>query len=262
MPISTAAGFYGASLCSSVREMSTAQESGPGTVTRSWARIDVWLAAHAPESVSSLNGPADPAGIAEAERAMTLQLPADLVESLRCHNGATEDALARGASVLPGADLLSASEIARTRRMVMENAKLFDAFEQNEGEDEPYWHSLWIPWANREHPHQVVDMRPGPQQGRLGSAWGRPGNFSPGGDGCWSSLAAYLEAVADALYSGGDVGGWRAHLKEDKDELVWELELDSEPLGEVGLGPGADNLDHLDHLDSFRQLRPAPIGLP
>ncbi|MDQ1015626.1 hypothetical protein [Streptomyces afghaniensis] len=60
-------------------------------VEESWARVDAWLARHAPLSHAMLRPPASPAGIADAERALGVPFHPDLVASLRCHDGAEPD---------------------------------------------------------------------------------------------------------------------------------------------------------------------------
>ncbi|WP_223767319.1 SMI1/KNR4 family protein [Streptomyces huiliensis] len=61
----------------------------PRSPSESWHRIDAWLAAHAPSDAALLNPPAAEDDIRQAERVLGIQLPADLAESLRCHNGAS-----------------------------------------------------------------------------------------------------------------------------------------------------------------------------
>ncbi|MFE0760385.1 SMI1/KNR4 family protein [Streptomyces smyrnaeus] len=56
-------------------------------VAESWARIDTWLSQHAPLSHARLRPPAFEADIAAAQRALDVTFPADLVASLRCHDG-------------------------------------------------------------------------------------------------------------------------------------------------------------------------------
>jgi cell wall assembly regulator SMI1 len=64
-------------------------------VEQSWSRIEAWLGEHAPVTFGTLNGSADPAAIAEAERVLGFALPADLVASLARHDGADEDSPGR-----------------------------------------------------------------------------------------------------------------------------------------------------------------------
>ena len=104
--------------------------------------------------------------------------------------------------------------------------------------DEPWWHPLWIPWAESADGNaQVIDQRPGPGTGRLGWAGhGDGGDFTDS----WPDLTDLLDAVAHALHEGGGVRGLHPFLTE-RDELWWDEE-------------GCQEL-------SGRPLRPAPIGL-
>jgi hypothetical protein len=83
-----------------------------------------------------------------------------------------------------------------------------DLRETNEGEDEPWWHRDWIPWAASDGDAQSIDVRDGAHWGRLGtSAHDGTGYFRDG----WPSLAAYPCEVADALEFGGEVDGAGSH---------------------------------------------------
>lgn len=211
--------------------MSPAASPPARSVSQSWSLIDAWLARHAPASVPLLRPPAEPGGIAEAERELGLAFPADLVESLSCHDGFTEWAV-----ILPFGELLSVRRIVEHWRMCMDvNEDVVYA----EPPDEPWWHPLWIPWVeNGGGDSGVIDMRPGPGQGRIGDAvHDDGGDFSMG----WPSLAACLEEVAQVLYQGGEVHGWYPYLL-DGSEMWWN--------------PGPDDTE----LNGQRMVR-APIGL-
>lgn len=57
-------------------------------VNRGWERIERWLAAHAPATFASLQPPATPQQIADTQRQLGVAIPAELVASLRRHDGA------------------------------------------------------------------------------------------------------------------------------------------------------------------------------
>jgi cell wall assembly regulator SMI1 len=201
------------------------------SVAVSWARIDAWLAAHAPVSLAVLRPPADRASIAAAQHELGLEFPPELVASLSCHDG-----LHHRANLLPEAQPLAARRIVEHWHMYMEIAEDIGGLEPRPWDDEPWWHPLWIPWAEAEGDAQVIDVRPGPGQGRLGMAGHDSADFSD----AWPSLPAYLHAVAEALHVGGGVGVWYPYLTVD-DELWWGFAGESELNGEP--------------------LRPAPVGL-
>ncbi|MFJ6482214.1 hypothetical protein ACIQK6_19130 [Streptomyces sp. NPDC091682] len=75
-------------------------------VRSSWDRIDGWLREHAPTSYENLARPADAGAVEAAQAEMGLRFPADLVDSLLCHDG-----LLRWGSVLPGPPPQSVAQI-------------------------------------------------------------------------------------------------------------------------------------------------------
>ncbi len=213
------------------QDMRVSQPTMP-SVADSWARIDAWLAAHAPASLAALRPPAHPDSIADAQHELGVELPAELVASLSCHDG-----LHQSANLLPEAQPLAAHRIVEHWQMCMEIAG-DTGLQPRPWDDEPWWHPLWIPWAEDGGDAQVIDLRPGPGQGRVGVAvHDGGGDFSD----AWPSLTAYLHAVAEALHVGGGVGPWYPYLRVD-DGLWWDFAGESELNGEP--------------------LRPAPVGLP
>ncbi|MFF7214754.1 SMI1/KNR4 family protein [Streptomyces sp. NPDC008238] len=189
-------------------------EQGKASVSTSWQRIDAWLAARAPAALARLGPPAPRDEIREAERALGTALPGELVESLCCHDGATE-----WSGLLPeGQSPLAVAAIVKHWRMCMQVASDVDGLTARPWDDEPWWHPLWVPWAvGADGTAQVLDLRPGPGHGRLGWAGhGDCGDFSDASP----SLTRYLHDVAEALHRGGDVGGMRAVPTSDGD-LWW-----------------------------------------
>jgi cell wall assembly regulator SMI1 len=85
---------------------------------------------------------------------------------------------------------------------------------------EPWWHPLWVPWAESADGNvQVIDLREGPGFGRLGWAGHtESGDFSDG----WTSLGAYLSEVARALDEDGNVRGRSPFVSSDG-QLRWEF---------------------------------------
>ncbi|MGW5344078.1 DUF4259 domain-containing protein [Streptomyces sp. NPDC004050] len=203
----------------------------PQPVARSWARIDAWMQRHAPASYALLAPPADPAEVEAAQEAMGVRFPADLLESLACHDGITA-----WANLVPDQPPSSVAGIVDHWRMCVEIAEE-DAEEAEDadptepaGEREPWWHPQWIPWAQSDGDSQIIDMREGPGRGRLGNAaHDDVGCFDDG----WPSLAVYLTAVADALDHGGVVDGDVPYVTA-KGELWWTVpgrtELNGAPL--------------------------------
>ncbi|WP_306439608.1 DUF4259 domain-containing protein [Streptomyces sp. BR123] len=179
----------------------------PQPVARSWARIDSWMRRHAPASYALLAPPADPAEVEAAQETMGIRFPADLLESLSCHNG-----IAEWARLLPDEPPMSVAGILGHWQMCVEFAEDDPDFAEPDDGQEPWWHPQWIPWAQSHGDSQVIDMREGPGQGRLGNAaHDDVGCFDAG----WPSLAVYLTAVADALDQGREVEGKVPYLTPD-----------------------------------------------
>ncbi|MFD8019543.1 SMI1/KNR4 family protein [Streptomyces lavendulae] len=194
------------------------------SVRLSWDRIDAWLRAYAPASYELLAPPADPDRIEAAQAEMGVRFPADLVDSLLCHDGLLE-----WGNVLPGEPPQPLALIVDHWRMCEEIAgDDKDLREASYPSDEPWWHVRWIPWAHGDGDAQVIDMREGPEQGRLGTArHDETGHFADG----WPSLAAYLAEVADVLHHGGRADGLVPFLTPDG-ELWWSFEDDADLNGE------------------------------
>ncbi|MFF5078140.1 SMI1/KNR4 family protein [Actinoplanes sp. NPDC000266] len=194
-------------------------------VAEAWARIERWLHEHTPKSEALLAGPAAPEAIAVAETRLGVAFPAELVESLLRHDGLTE-----WDNLLPETTPIGLGEIVEHYEIRMDVAADVDGFAVHEPNSEPWWHELWLPFGDAEGDLQVIDMRPGPQRGRLGSApHDNPADFSD----AWPSLSAYLSAVAGALEQGAPCGVWHPYITEDE-TLWWDLagkeELNGEPL--------------------------------
>ncbi|MFF3015606.1 DUF4259 domain-containing protein [Streptomyces sp. NPDC057939] len=197
----------------------------PQPVARSWARIDAWMRQHTPTSYALLAPPAAPADVEAAQETMGLRFPTDLVESLACHNGITQ-----WANLLPDQPPMSVAGMVEHWQMCIEIAGDDPDLTQPDGDDEPWWHALWIPWAQSDGDSQIIDMREGPGQGRLGSAaHDDTGHFDDG----WPNLATYLTAVADAFDHGTGVDG-KAPFLTSTGDLWWarsgSTELNGTPL--------------------------------
>ncbi|GAA3990346.1 hypothetical protein GCM10022247_06290 [Allokutzneria multivorans] len=195
-------------------------------LAESWRLIDAWLARNAPSELALLNPPATPGEIQAAERALGARLPAELTESLLCHNG-----MSAWTTIFPEQSPLSVSGLVQQWRTCMDIAGENDGLTARPWDEQPWWHPLWVPWAGSAGGSvQVIDLRPGPGEGRLGWAGhGGGGDFTDS----WPDLASLLRAVARALHEGGDVRGLWPYLAADG-ALWWDeqgsVELDGRPL--------------------------------
>ncbi|MGW2825621.1 SMI1/KNR4 family protein [Streptomyces sp. NPDC001443] len=198
----------------------------------SWRRIDGWLAAHAASDFVRLEPPAAPDALRRAEEALGTPLPGDLADSLRCHDGVTG-----WTTILPEQSPLAVRGIVDHWQTCMGVARENDGLTQRPWDDEPWWHPLWVPWAeSADGAAQVIDQRPGPDAGRLGWA-----GHSGGGDfaDSWPDLATLLHAVAQSLHEGTEVRGLRPYLTE-QGRVWWDdegcTELNGHPLTAAPVG--------------------------
>lgn len=206
----------------------------PGVaVRRAWADIHAWVTRWAPADAPAFNPPVQETDIRAAQDKIGVTFPEELVASLSCHDG-----LLPNSTVMPVSSPLSAARIADHWQMCAEIAQWTSSLPPVPGANtsdsrEPWWHPLWVPWAESDGYAQVIDLRPGPHQRRLGTAgnsW--DGDFEDPVD-TWPHLAAHLTAVARALREGGSVGGNNPYLTVD-DRLWWDSEdareLNGKPL--------------------------------
>ncbi|NVK80052.1 SMI1/KNR4 family protein [Streptomyces morookaense] len=163
------------------------------SVTESWNVIDAWLAKNAPSSLAELRPPASPEAIKEAETELGFTLPADLRESLLCHDG--DDAYT---GVLPCGPLYSTETIVEIRNMRM---SIWDADDPDQ-QDDPWWGTLWVPFAGSDGDDHFIDAGPGQWHNHLGLAAHDDSACFVG----WPSLAAWLHCVAQAMLHHNDRG--------------------------------------------------------
>ncbi|CAM5699542.1 hypothetical protein STAFG_3442 [Streptomyces afghaniensis 772] len=153
-------------------------------VEESWARIDAWLARHAPLTRATLRPPAPQAGIEDAQRTLGVPFPPDLVASLRCHDGAEPD---DGAVQLPSyGPLCGVADIVRNT-----------AFLQSLGAGEAGL-PLTLGIGRRPSDGLFIACRPGPRYGQVGRRFDEDTpSFAH-----WPSLRHVLAGLADALEGG------------------------------------------------------------
>ncbi|EFL35470.1 predicted protein [Streptomyces viridochromogenes DSM 40736] len=179
-------------------------------VEESWARVDAWLARHAPRTHATLRPPAPRAGIEAAERTLGVPFPPDLVASLRCHDG-----------VEPGHDgleLASYGVLSAVADIVRSTPFLRGVV--GESEDGAKRLPLTRGSAQGASDALFVACRPGPHHGRVAGCFdgfmpSLPPSPSP-------SLRHFLADLAEALNGGFPFLG---HLPSVVDgRLVWEAE--------------------------------------
>ena len=77
-----------------------------GSVTEAWVRLEGWSERHTPTSAALLAPSVTVDAISRAEAELEMTLPAELIESLRRHNGVTQRT-----RILPKAPPLSSTDI-------------------------------------------------------------------------------------------------------------------------------------------------------
>lgn len=137
-------------------------------VSAAWARIEKWLAQHAPETLDALARGASAAAITRFERATGLALPAEVAGSFRRHDGGEE-----GSGLLPALEAdemayspMSLSQAASEWRSCSRFARSYPAdaeFDADRGVRAEYWNGGWIPVAtNGGGDYHCIDLSPAP----------------------------------------------------------------------------------------------------
>ena len=167
------------------------------SVDAAWLRIEAWLAGHAPATLATLRPPAGLDQIEAAEAELGMSFPADVIASLRRHDGARldRDSAWTCFELPPFFRPLPVEEVRfhwRTR------AKAVALTEAEHGDMSWHWDRRWIPVAASRGAdcRFVVGERASPRFGRLGRAYhADPAQL----DDPQRSLALLLQAVADSL---------------------------------------------------------------
>ncbi|GHO96794.1 hypothetical protein KSF_068420 [Reticulibacter mediterranei] len=182
-----------------------------------WKRIEAWLGAHTPEVMNNVYAGAAEEDIRQLEMKLGYQLPDDLRDSLRIHNGTAS-------WFVDGWELLSVDRIWQEQQVQLEvlHDLQEEAGEIEAGERVWWWYPHWIPFASFGNGDLLcveVDPSSGEQSGQIiefyhesYSLWIAP-NFQ-----------AVLSAFADHLEAGGyaldEFGGLRSKTRRfDADHL-------------------------------------------
>ncbi|MFF5078107.1 SMI1/KNR4 family protein [Actinoplanes sp. NPDC000266] len=189
------------------------ENAGPVTVTRpdarttarvdkAWLRIEKWLAAHAPVSAGTLGRPASADRIDAVQRQISVAFPADLVASLRRHDGLSA---AFGFDLPPFYAPSALNDILLDWQV---NCRVAGG-----------WDRAFVPFARAvDGGNLLVDQRPG-GHGRVGEYFPESGtDFER-----WpASVAELLERTATALETGRPYDG-RYLARVDDGTLSWAV---------------------------------------
>ncbi|GAA1374173.1 hypothetical protein GCM10009612_69250 [Streptomyces beijiangensis] len=177
--------------------------------------MDAWLRKHAPKTYATLRPPADPAAIAALAQELDVELPDDLVASLRRHDGAVKGAFRF--AFAGGDGPMGVEEILHRGQMFQE---LWDEEDDAELLDGYYWHARFVMFADSVTADGLaVDCRPGDTFGAVGDFFNGEGTRF----GDQPSIAAMLHELAGVLEQGLSMGSPLAYAPVAFDgELIWE----------------------------------------
>ncbi|MFI1190715.1 SMI1/KNR4 family protein [Streptomyces californicus] len=199
------------------------------SIDESWARIETWLAEHAPRTYATLAPPADPADIAAVERVIGRPLLKPLVASLLRHDGVLDRI---GGSLLPGYYRpISARGIATAWHRLTPYYDACEADERGEEVDDDfmtlgssrilYGHPWLIPVARDPGgAYMVLDHRPEIDRGRLHEAEPVEGVMRVPHEK-WGSLPLLMEAVATSMETSRPLNG-DVPVVDEEQGLHWE----------------------------------------
>lgn len=158
-------------------------------VDRAWERIETWLAEHAPVTAASLRQPADDETIMATQREVGVRLPAELVASLRRHDGVSGRDLRTEFRFPLGMSPLSTKNIAGEARLMCDVLESLG----DDGAVEAWWHGRFVPVAT-DYGGELLFL----DGARLGRHYEADDVTFDGG------YAELLEETADALSGGGE----------------------------------------------------------
>ncbi|MGI5145341.1 SMI1/KNR4 family protein [Plantactinospora sp. CA-294935] len=182
-------------------------EATTARVDAAWLRIERWLARHAPRSRAGLRPPAAPARIAALQARMSVAFPADLVASLRRHDGADNFDLP------PFYRPLRLDQIATDWAV---NCRV----RADVSMDDHWWHPSFVPFASAgDGGSLLVDQRPG-GHGRVGEFYPEDGT---GFDGWPASVTELLVGVAKSLETGEPYSGRYRPTVDAEGRLDWTI---------------------------------------
>jgi cell wall assembly regulator SMI1 len=181
-------------------------------VNRAWQRIEKWLAAQAPAGSRALRRPATAARIDDLQRRMSVAFPADLVASLRRHDGVSPSA---GFTLAPFYAPETLDGIFRDWQVNC--GVLADG---DTSFTDHWWDRAFVPFAAAgDGGSLLADQRPG-GHGRVGEFYPEDGtSFTqlPG------SIAELLEATATSLETGKPYAGQYTPRVDADGTLDWEI---------------------------------------
>lgn len=128
-----------------------------------WNRIEAWLGANAPEVLRGLNPPATQDQIANAEKALGVSFPPDVVKSFLIHNGQASNT----PWLLDGWEFMSLERIIdewTVWKGLLDGGDFKDTESESDGHTvTDWWNPRWIPLTyDGAGDHHCLDLNPGP----------------------------------------------------------------------------------------------------
>jgi cell wall assembly regulator SMI1 len=176
------------------------------SITASWKQIDQSLKQHAPATFKALGRPATEQQLALLQRKIGGRLPADLVSSLRRHNG-TRDPY-RLATLFDNEFLLSTVAIAQSWGVMKQLLK--DGHFEPGGcpltktrkiKNDQWWNPAWVPITDDNSDGFMIDLDPA-RRGRVGQVFYFYHDGARAREVVAPSYAAWLADLAKALARG------------------------------------------------------------
>jgi cell wall assembly regulator SMI1 len=171
-----------------------------------WERIEAWLTGNAPDTLADLRPGASDADIKKAEQALSVGLPADLVESYKVHDGQRG-----GSGPLFGDYALLSLEHAVKEWETLKKLADGGGFRSVRGRPAPqvksdWWNPRWIPVAsNSSGDFLCADLDPMP----------------PGKSG---QIVSFLHADAARALVAEDFESWLSGYVEDLESGKYKVE--------------------------------------
>jgi cell wall assembly regulator SMI1 len=195
---------------------------GVERVRRAWAGVLAWCEVNAPVTAAVVRGPAGEGALTEAQAAMGLSWPEELVAWLRMSDGAgcSLDALVLPTAFVPSGVKQIVDDWNLLTSYPIPAEEVLAAATQPAGTDCLGFLPCWIPIAaNFCGGYLFVDLRSGPRHGSIGE-WHTDGGSDLGP--IWDDIAHMLETVVSALRA-GHAGDWDPDIKPtvDNGRLTW-----------------------------------------
>ena len=160
-----------------------------------------WLKLNYEEGFEDLNPPATDEEIQSLKIALDFDLPKDLIDILKIHNGQKGDA----GYLFDGQEFLSSNRIISEWKVwkdLLDNGSFNGSYsEPQEGIKNDWWNKKWIPYThNGSGDHYCIDMDPSENgtSGQIITMW----HDDDQRDLLSSSLSEWFKSYVEGLYSG------------------------------------------------------------